>query len=163
MSPFRTTKFLSPLSVTWGDFNGDGALDLAVADDTPKVYLNQQGTIDQSQPLAASNAAVATTAVSRRRIRRITVLLASSRGGWCQRRAAPGEHVFDQADQGLTNLVAVAGVARAQRDMARYAQGLADLGHGHAHGPVGQEAGHGAGVYEAVVATLAEARGAAPA
>ena len=57
MAPFRTTKFLSPLSVAWGDFNGDGALDLAVADEIPKVYLNQQGTIDQANPLAASTIA----------------------------------------------------------------------------------------------------------
>ena len=50
---FRTTKFLSPLSVDWGDFNGDGQLDLAVADETPKIYLNQLGTFDQSDPLQA--------------------------------------------------------------------------------------------------------------
>ncbi|MEP7356926.1 MAG: FG-GAP-like repeat-containing protein, partial [Anaerolineales bacterium] len=50
---FRTTKFLSPLSVDWGDFNGDGQLDLAVADETPKIYLNNLGTFDQSNPLQA--------------------------------------------------------------------------------------------------------------
>ncbi len=33
-------RAMTPLSVDWGDFNGDGALDLAVADDPPVVYLN---------------------------------------------------------------------------------------------------------------------------
>src|SRR5579859_3396435 len=55
LAPFHTTKFLSPLAVSWADFNGDGTLDLAVADEIPKVYLNHQGQFDLSSPLAAAS------------------------------------------------------------------------------------------------------------
>ena len=51
LQPFRTSKFLSPLSVAWGDFNGDGRLDLLVADEQPKVYLNTGGAFNQAAPL----------------------------------------------------------------------------------------------------------------
>jgi len=36
----RTGQFYTPLALDWGDFNGDGLLDLAVADDPPRIYLN---------------------------------------------------------------------------------------------------------------------------
>jgi uncharacterized repeat protein (TIGR01451 family) len=39
-SVIATQRFMTPLAVDWGDFNGDGALDLAVADDPPKVVFN---------------------------------------------------------------------------------------------------------------------------
>jgi len=35
---FRTGPFMAPLAVDWGDFDGDGWLDLAVADSPPTVY-----------------------------------------------------------------------------------------------------------------------------
>lgn len=34
----RTTRFMTPLAVDWGDFNGDGRVDLVVADLTPRFY-----------------------------------------------------------------------------------------------------------------------------
>ncbi|MEE8391685.1 MAG: FG-GAP-like repeat-containing protein, partial [Anaerolineae bacterium] len=34
----RTAPFMTPLSIEWGDFNGDGQLELAVADSPPKIY-----------------------------------------------------------------------------------------------------------------------------
>jgi uncharacterized repeat protein (TIGR01451 family) len=34
----RTNLFRTPLSVEWGDFTGDGRLDLAVADSPPQIY-----------------------------------------------------------------------------------------------------------------------------
>jgi uncharacterized repeat protein (TIGR01451 family) len=58
--PFRlagiisTKRFMTPLAIDWGDFNADGAIDLAVADDPPKVYLNQLQSIGpQSTALVA--------------------------------------------------------------------------------------------------------------
>ncbi len=35
-----TQRFMTPLAIDWGDFNGDGELDLAVADDPPQVTFN---------------------------------------------------------------------------------------------------------------------------
>lgn len=34
----RADLFMTPLSISWGDFNGDGALELAIAGSPPKVY-----------------------------------------------------------------------------------------------------------------------------
>ena len=36
----RTNSFRTPLAIRWGDFDGDGRLDLAVADTPPRIYLN---------------------------------------------------------------------------------------------------------------------------
>ncbi|MBP7693222.1 MAG: VCBS repeat-containing protein, partial [Anaerolineales bacterium] len=44
----HTDTFLTPLALDWADFDGDGAPDLAVADSTPRVYLNQRGTFTQT-------------------------------------------------------------------------------------------------------------------
>jgi uncharacterized repeat protein (TIGR01451 family) len=52
-SVIATQRFMTPLAVDWGDFNGDGALDLAVADDPPKVVFNVNQSIG-----AGSNALV---------------------------------------------------------------------------------------------------------
>lgn len=43
----RTSQFLSPRVIDWVDMNGDGWLDLVMADDRPKVYIFQQGTNGQ--------------------------------------------------------------------------------------------------------------------
>ncbi len=46
----KTSTFLTPLSLDWGFFSGSGHLELAVADDRPKVYQYLNGkfsTIDQ--------------------------------------------------------------------------------------------------------------------
>ena len=40
-----TQRYMTPLAVDWGDFNGDGALDLAVADDPPKIVFNVNQSI----------------------------------------------------------------------------------------------------------------------
>ncbi len=40
-----TQRFMTPLSLDWGDFNGDGAPDLAVADDPPRIYFNVNKSI----------------------------------------------------------------------------------------------------------------------
>jgi uncharacterized repeat protein (TIGR01451 family) len=40
-----TQRYMTPLAFDWGDFNGDGALDLAVADDPPKIYFNVNQSI----------------------------------------------------------------------------------------------------------------------
>jgi uncharacterized repeat protein (TIGR01451 family) len=37
---FPAQRFMTPLSIDWGDFDGDGALDLAVADDPPRIVFN---------------------------------------------------------------------------------------------------------------------------
>ena len=38
VSIIRTATFMTPLSVDWGDFNGDGRVDLVVADTAPQFY-----------------------------------------------------------------------------------------------------------------------------
>jgi uncharacterized repeat protein (TIGR01451 family) len=38
---FRTSLFYTPLTVEWGDLDGNGYLDLIVADSPPVVYLNR--------------------------------------------------------------------------------------------------------------------------
>jgi uncharacterized repeat protein (TIGR01451 family) len=53
LEPFRTSLFMSPLAVDWGDFNGDGRLDLAVADEAPRVYLNTGSGFNANSYLAA--------------------------------------------------------------------------------------------------------------
>ncbi|MCC7360146.1 MAG: VCBS repeat-containing protein [Anaerolineales bacterium] len=53
LEPFRTAKFLSPLAVDWGDFSGDGLLDLVVADEVPRVYINNHGTFNANSQIAA--------------------------------------------------------------------------------------------------------------
>ncbi len=51
-----TQRFMTPLAIDWGDFNGDGQLDLAVADDPPKVYFNVNQSIGPgSDSLSMSN------------------------------------------------------------------------------------------------------------
>lgn len=40
----RTSKFMTPLSVDWADIDGDGAIDLVVADSPPRVYKYANGT-----------------------------------------------------------------------------------------------------------------------
>jgi hypothetical protein len=49
----RTAAFLTPLAIDWVDFNGDGQLDLAVADSSPRVYLNSGGAFDQNRYMSA--------------------------------------------------------------------------------------------------------------
>lgn len=39
----RTSVFLTPYAVDWGDFSGDGGLDLAVADKPPRIYTYKGG------------------------------------------------------------------------------------------------------------------------
>ncbi len=53
LEPFRTAQFLSPLAVDWGDFSGDGVLDLVVADEEPKVYINSFGAFDPAKAISA--------------------------------------------------------------------------------------------------------------
>lgn len=45
-----TKRFMTPLAVDWGDFSGSGRLDLLVADDPPKIYLNPDGTLGARSP-----------------------------------------------------------------------------------------------------------------
>ena len=40
----RTSPFMTPLAIEWGDFDGDGRLDLAVADSPPRVYQYDEAT-----------------------------------------------------------------------------------------------------------------------
>jgi uncharacterized repeat protein (TIGR01451 family) len=50
-----TQRFMTPLSIDWGDFDGDGALDLAVADDPPRIVFNVARSITatlEAQPLS---------------------------------------------------------------------------------------------------------------
>ncbi|MGD8626692.1 MAG: FG-GAP-like repeat-containing protein, partial [Anaerolineae bacterium] len=51
----RTDLFRTPLAVEWGDMNGDGRLDLAVADSPPRVYEYRSGVFSPilSLPLDA--------------------------------------------------------------------------------------------------------------
>ena len=39
----RTATFMTPLAIDWGDFNGDGRVDLAVADASPRFYAYVPG------------------------------------------------------------------------------------------------------------------------
>ena len=41
-----TQRFMTPLAVDWGDFSGAGRLELLVADDPPKIYLNPAGALN---------------------------------------------------------------------------------------------------------------------
>lgn len=50
----QTDTFLSPLGIDWADLNGDGWLDLVVADVGPKIYLNQAGLFSTDRVLAAN-------------------------------------------------------------------------------------------------------------
>ncbi len=57
-----TQRFMTPLSIDWGDFNGDGALDLAVADDPPRIQFNVQRSIQaKSDALILSDQATGET------------------------------------------------------------------------------------------------------
>jgi uncharacterized repeat protein (TIGR01451 family) len=40
----RTTVFLTPYALDWGDISGDGRIDLALADSPPKVYVYNKDT-----------------------------------------------------------------------------------------------------------------------
>jgi uncharacterized repeat protein (TIGR01451 family) len=54
---FRTTLFRTPLDVEWADFDGNGYLDLTIADAPPKVYLNRGGTLNTAPaPLLETSA-----------------------------------------------------------------------------------------------------------
>lgn len=46
-----TNVFFTPLSVEWGDFTGDGHLDLAVADSPPRVYEYRNGEFSEIMSL----------------------------------------------------------------------------------------------------------------
>ncbi|MFP4345107.1 MAG: FG-GAP repeat domain-containing protein, partial [Anaerolineales bacterium] len=48
----RTDAFMTPLSVDWGDFNGDGQLDLVVADSPPRFY---EYTGQNFEPISSLN------------------------------------------------------------------------------------------------------------
>ncbi|MBN1656880.1 MAG: tandem-95 repeat protein, partial [Anaerolineae bacterium] len=51
-----TTMFRTPLAVAWGDMNGDGTLDLAVADAPPRVYEYKNGKFVEIPALRAEGA-----------------------------------------------------------------------------------------------------------
>ncbi|MBL8057097.1 MAG: VCBS repeat-containing protein, partial [Anaerolineales bacterium] len=44
----RTDLFLTPLALGWGDFDGDGAPDLALTDQVPRIYFNQRAAFSDS-------------------------------------------------------------------------------------------------------------------
>jgi uncharacterized repeat protein (TIGR01451 family) len=47
-----TGQFRTPQAVDWGDFNGDGYLDLAVADAPPRIYFNVHGSFSLTHYIA---------------------------------------------------------------------------------------------------------------
>ena len=51
----RTDRFLTPFSLDWGDFTGDGLLDLAVANVSPLVYEQVGGTFVRRTQLTGDN------------------------------------------------------------------------------------------------------------
>lgn len=55
VAEIRTERFLTPLSVDWGDFTGDGRLDLAVADTAVKIYSRIGGEFVLQQNLTTEN------------------------------------------------------------------------------------------------------------
>ncbi|MEJ2209164.1 MAG: FG-GAP-like repeat-containing protein, partial [Anaerolineae bacterium] len=51
-----TSMFRTPLAVGWGDLNGDGRIDLAVADAPPRVYEYRDGKFQELLALPADSA-----------------------------------------------------------------------------------------------------------